>query len=260
MPEIVHWNPRRRLGAGVILRQLPRRSRVNNFGDLLGPWITARVHVVLGLGRPLSDKQRLLTVGSIMHFARNGDVVWGSGVNGKVLSPGGFPKLDIRAVRGPLSAKALCQSGNAVPEVYGDPALLIPHLWSDAELGIERRSGGTVVVPNFHDLAGAPRGALDPRGDLVELVRRLASAERVIGSSLHAIIVAEAYGVPAVLVTSSTEPTFKYEDYHRGTGRDCPPPVPDWRAALAAPTPDPIERWDPQPLLGAFPADLWERS
>ncbi len=256
MPQIVYWNPRRRPTSGV-LRHVPRR--VNNFGDLLGPWIVARVHKLLGLGRPVSRHHRLLSVGSIMHMSREGDVVWGSGVNGK-MSPYVFPALDVRAVRGPLSANALRQSGCRVPEVYGDPALLIPHLWSDAELGIRRRSGGTVIVPNFHDVTAAPAGALNPRGNVIERIRKIAAAERVVASSLHAIIIADAYEVPAVLVTSGVEPTFKYEDYFCGTERSFPPPATDWAMGLKWPSHDALDGWDPQALLQAFPTDLWERA
>ena len=51
----------------------------------------------------------------------------------------------------------------------------------------------------------------------------------MVSSSLHGIVIAEAYGVPAVLVASSTEPVFKYEDYYAGTGRELPAPAATWR-------------------------------
>jgi pyruvyltransferase len=147
--------------------------------------------------------------------------------------------------------------GNDVPDVYGDPALLVPQLWSDSELGICRRTGGTVLVPNYHDVATAPPDALDPRGDLFQKIREIASAKRVVASSLHGIIIAEAYGVPAVLVASTRERPFKYEDYYCGTGRPLPAIAANWRSALEMAAPSPIDNWDAQKLLRAFPTELW---
>ena len=257
MPRVVHWNPRAALGTGRILTRIKVGPRVDNFGDLLGPHIVARVRAALGLGPERSRSQRLLAVGSIMHLARDGDVVWGTGINGKMLQDA-YPRLDVRAVRGPLTAARLRRGGVETPEVFGDPALLIPHLWTDDELGIERGSGGTVLVPNLHDRDRFPADAVDPQGDFVACVRAIASADLVVSSSLHGIVVAEAYGVPAVLVASSTEPVFKYEDDYAGTGRQLPTPVATWREGPdAAPAP-PITGWSAEPLLSAFPADLWQ--
>ena len=50
----------------------------------------------------------------------------------------------------------------------------------------------------------------------------------VISSSLHGIIISEAYGIPARIIRPDDffadkfwqyEPLFKYEDYYYGTGR-----------------------------------------
>ncbi len=256
MPHIVHWNPRTALGTGRLSTRVKVGRRINNFGDLLGPLIVERVRQHLGLGRERSRRQRLLTVGSIMHFGRDGDVVWGTGVNGKVPRDH-YPDLDIRAVRGPLSAEQLQRAGVDTPGVFGDPALLLPLLWDDTEWGIRRGTGGTVLVPNLHDREDFPSEALDPRSDLTSCIRAIASADLVVSSSLHGIAVAEAYGVPAVLVASRREPAFKYEDYYLGTGRQLPPAARTWREATTASPAPPISHWRAESLLAAFPSDLW---
>ncbi len=257
----MHWNPRKRLRASGILWNFPLPKREDNFGDLLGPWIVSRICDKLGLKVEVSKHGRLLTVGSIINLAaRDGDVIWGSGIHGNHLplkQP--FPRLDIRAVRGPLTAAVLRESGNDVPEIYGDPALLIPFLWSDSELGIHRRTGGTVIVPNYYDLAKAPSDAINPRGNVLERVRAIASAEHVIASSLHGIILAEAYDVPATLVASDSERPFKYEDYYAGTGRPLPAVASDWQCAERTSPAKPIRSWDPQPLMQSFPSELWTK-
>ncbi|MFG6446524.1 polysaccharide pyruvyl transferase family protein [Microbacterium sp. P07] len=259
MPEIVHWNPKRwgRHGKGPVSRWVPSRKGFNNFGDLLGPLIVRRLHDQLSLGRQIGKSPRLLAVGSIMRLGHAGDVVWGSGINGKSVDFAQFPVMDVRAVRGPLTAEVLRSFGNEVPNVFGDPALLIPRLWSDEELGIRRGTGGVVLMPNYNDARSWPSSAVDPRGNPLEKIRILASAERVVASSLHAIVIAEAYNVPAVLVTSSKERPFKYEDYYEGTGRRMPVPSDSWEAGLEAEAAPPLTEWDPEALLAAFPADLW---
>lgn len=262
MPEVVHWNPKRwtRMGQGPLTRRIPARRGFDNFGDLLGPWIVARAVERLGLGRARSKTPRLLAVGSIMRLGSAGDVVWGSGINGKSVDTATFPLLDVRAVRGPRTAQVLRSFGNTVPDVFGDPALLIPHLWTDEELGIRRRSGGLVLMPNYNDARHWPENAVSPRGAMLEKVRLLASAERVVASSLHAIIIAEAYGVPAVLVASTKEKPFKYEDHYEGTGRVAPSAAPDWEMGLVAEAAPPIVDWSPDPLMDAFPRDLWKEA
>src|SRR5690349_3382462 len=53
-----------------------------NFGDYLSSVIVTKIAADAGLfldeERP--SPARLLAIGSILHFARNGDIVWGSGV------------------------------------------------------------------------------------------------------------------------------------------------------------------------------------
>ena len=259
MPEVVHWNPKRwgrltRTGPG---RWVPCRRGFDNFGDLLGPLIVERIRAQRRLSRPQRRGPRLLAVGSIMRLAHAGDVVWGAGINGKTVDETVFPRVDVRAVRGPRTAAVLRSFGNDVPDVFGDPALLIPHLWSDEELGIERGTGGVVLMPNYNDVRSWPEHALSPRGDALTRVRQLASAERVVASSLHALVIAEAYGIPAVPVASSKEPPFKYEDYYQGTARELPPLAADWEAGMDAEAAPAITAWDPRRLLAAFPTDLW---
>ena len=258
---VVNWNPVRRGPARKISRLLPRHRRVNNFGDLLGPLIVARILARRGLSNSgWQSRRRLLTVGSILRLAREGDSVWGTGINGKSVSETfHFTSLDVRAVRGPLTAAFLRNRGIVVPEVYGDPGLLLGTLWTRDELRSGQPRRALTVIPNLNDLAGYDSddpAVVDPRRPLAEVLGLIAASDFVTGSSLHAIVVAEALGISARPILSEAEPAFKYDDYFQGTGRAGFEPAGSAKAAVALGSEPPI-RWDPAKLLEAFPTDLW---
>ncbi len=205
--------------------------------------------------------KRLLAIGSILHFAQSGDVVWGSGVNGKVRADEyQFGTLDVRAVRGPLTQAFLEERGIHVPAVFGDPALLLPHLFRGR---FQRKSlRPHVVVPNLHDLHSLslpPDQIVSPLLPWNRCVEKILEADLVISSSLHGLIIAEAYGIPARLLrVSETENLFKYEDYIRGTGRTELVYARSIEEAMKMEG-MPLPQWDAEPLLRAFPVDLWSR-
>ena len=77
--ELVHWNPRRRRFRQRPLRRLPITTTANNFGDLLGPVIVEGMRREFGLTGRAVRSARLISIGSVMHFAQDGDVIWGAG-------------------------------------------------------------------------------------------------------------------------------------------------------------------------------------
>lgn len=260
---VEHWNPFVPTFTGRIGSRLPFGRRRNNFGDLLGPVIVRRL-----LEQSVADSQtlptlpvterRLVAVGSILHFARAGDTIWGSGVNGKMPeSKHTFDRLDVRAVRGPRTFDFLETRGLHPTRVFGDPGLLVPLVFDHLPALSLQKAHSLTIVPNLHDhpaWATHP-DAIDPTGDLVAILERIARSERVVGSSLHGLVVAESLGISATLIAPTAESMFKYEDYYGGTGRDTFPIARDLQQALSQ-EPDLME-WDPQPLIDAFPLDLW---
>jgi pyruvyltransferase len=245
-----------RLGARV-----PLRRPVDNFGDLLGPLVVELMLRQRGAAPARSGSTvTLFSVGSVLHFAADGDVVWGAGVNGKVdRSAHAFRRLDVRAVRGPLSRAFLASRGIAAPEVYGDPALLLPDLLPGLRRLAATKTHPLTVVPNLNDVRRYGIRATDtvhPRSPVRHCLRRIAQSELVVGSSLHGIVVAESLGIPARLVESRTEHRAKYEDYYAGTGRSdfCPAASVPEAVRLGG---EPAPRWSPEPLRRAFPYDLW---
>ncbi|MBP3974107.1 polysaccharide pyruvyl transferase family protein [Pseudoxanthomonas spadix] len=237
-----------------------------NVGDHLSKVLVSSILALqdTNLLRKRPGTPRLLCIGSVLHFATGGEVVWGTGINGKIpASAHRFTALDVRAVRGPGTREVLGSMGIPAPPVYGDPALLMPRLFNADLL----RSGAPrkpyVVVPHFNEPLDKYRGYEDrlvsPRIEPAAFVSQLLEAEYVVSSSLHGVILAEAYGIPAVYLDwGNGEDRFKYDDYYAGTGRmqwrsgnsveECLDIGGNGRFDLAS-----IQRG----LMDTFPYDLW---
>ncbi len=237
-----------------------------NVGDYLSKVIVAKILESRGtrIADKTSKKNRLLAIGSILHYANTDDCIWGTGRNGNI-SEGHykFTSLDVRAVRGPLTRDYLLKRGIACPDRFGDPALLAPWLFPRQLFEGTAPHRDYIVIPHF--LTDLSKLRLDsqhlcmPMLMPAEFIRRIVNSSLVISSSLHGLILAEAYGVPTVFLNVwHTENILKYEDYYLGTGRKNCSSVSSIEEALA------VERASPpdftqiqRSLLDAFPFDLW---
>lgn len=230
---------------------VPHRHGIHsNFGDELNPYLYRLLTDKQPRQAKATAKNKVLAIGSILANAQAGDVVWGSGLNGKVRDESGQIRLPpspsaiaFNAVRGPLTRNLLVEAGANVPETYGDPSLLL-RLFHPPNP--ERR--GTLVIPHFSDLAGTLAHWSHPRETVVwnvdsgveATLAAINSAALVVTSALHGIILAEALGVPVVPFTlSNEEAPFKFEDYFLGTGRSMPRFEEGIEAALHATPPPP---------------------
>lgn len=201
----------------------------DNWGDKLNPllvrWLSRRkvVH------RSQASDPRgpcHLVIGSALVRARN-RIVWGSGFSSSDREILGRPKR-ICAVRGPLSRAKLLEQGIECPEIYGDPALLmplfyLPQIEPTHDLGLIQhfREIGVEPVPS------APEGLsvkiIDITGGIKEVVDAIVSCRVIVSSSLHGIVASHAYGIPAAWMKPSDLPKgdgFKFRDYWASMGRD----------------------------------------
>jgi len=225
-------------------------GRKPNFGDSLSPVIMRQLLRV----RPYRTKSpgKVLALGSILHHVRPTDRVFGTGLitEGPVDGAG----AEFYAVRGPLT-RSLIRNAD-VPAVYGDPALLMPSYFRPRV----QPTGRICVVPHYVDFG--LMSSSDPsvvtldvtKRDWAAMIDTIASSEAVISSSLHGVIVAEAYGVPAVWVEASGNVQgngFKFRDYYAATDRDVSPVKwsPDFSGILRTAVAPP--RFDLVPLVDA---------
>ena len=201
-----------------------------NLGDLLGPVILAAM-----CGRRVrrgsfqSMRRRLVTIGTIAQRLSLGTSdLWGTGVAGLShpfeLSNGfrrrRFTRLVPHALRGPFSAALLREAGYGEPLGFGDPAMLLPLIWprpagqATYELGViphisefiasttdsrldqefrrydiseQQRSSIRIINPWTDKSARAIRARIE----------EIWSCKRILSTSLHGMVIAEAYGMPA---------------------------------------------------------------
>lgn len=236
---------------------------IQNIGDMLSPVIVEYVlnSKGLNLDDPCSDTTNLVAIGSALGNYAQRAVVWGSGcfssVRNKRLS---VSRYDIRAVRGPLTRKTLMEHGHMdCPEIYGDPAILLPDYYMPQK--VVNHSFALIehychkVDGNYYRISPLIEG-----NDWRSFIDQICGCERVVSSSLHGIILSEAYGIPAVWLKSpqSDSYAFKYNDWYLSTGRTPPTPAPTIQDALRVVPKLPDLEGLKRNLIDSFPFDLWK--
>lgn len=172
-----------------------------NFGDIINPYIIEKLTGLPPLIAPAGLHN--LVIGSVIKFARKGTGVWGTGTPRMtdVLAP----DADYRAVRGPRTRQLVINSGGAVDEIYGDVGVFMPQIYFPAVAKTHRVGLIRHVAHQNRNLTIENIKEIDIRcvGDrgIERFVRELLSCERVISTSLHGLIVAHAYGIPAEWAT-----------------------------------------------------------
>lgn len=233
-----------------------------NFGDALTPWLIQRITGEWpAFARPEDPRPKYFVTGSILSLAAPECRVWGAGILDRddVVSP----QAELLAVRGPLSRARALTCGAECPEVYGDPALLLPRLYRPQA----HARSALGVVPHFSDRHGIDWGndaqisIIDVQDPVESVIDRIVACDRIVSTSLHGLIVAHAYGVPATWAKFRDLPSgddSKFRDFHASIGIDpsSPPLQLDYRNADAArrETSDPLAAGlDLEPLWRACP-------
>ncbi|HJD97096.1 polysaccharide pyruvyl transferase family protein [Mailhella massiliensis] len=216
----------------------------NNVGDSLSPYIVERVSGARAVSASIKRPGKLCAVGSIINSRtlRSRSVFWGSGCmhaevrfyQGRALLPFLPSTPSFRAVRGPLTRETLLRAGYRCPRIYGDPALLLPRFYQPK---VRRKRYGLGVICHFShkNLLHFPEEIklIDVERDVCDVeafVDEVCECERIVSSSLHGIIIAHAYGIPARQFTIPDAPLMgsgnrKFEDYYLSVGMPVQPPL-----------------------------------
>lgn len=203
------------------------RPYPGNLGDMINPYL---VEGLTGIPPVYSTRApRVLAIGSIIKFALKGDKVWGAGCPSadQAIEPDAI----FHSVRGPLTRRMILEAGGDCPPVYGDPAWLLPLIYPDRKPPKTHRVG---LIRHFTHRAQPIR--LDDDVREIEIIRdgragieafldEMLSCEAIVSSSLHGVIIANAYGIPARLATFRASDRqvhgdgMKFDDYFLSVGR-----------------------------------------
>ncbi len=177
-------------------------------------------------------------VGSILDssLVNENSVVWGAGaLLGEC--PIKMKPRKVCAVRGPLTRHYLQSQNIECPSVFGDPALLLPIVYQP--VGKKKYKVG--VIPHYSDLRtdklrlflsqcgeGVQVIKLRGYGDWKKVIDEINECDFIVSSSLHGIIISDAYNIPNVWVEFSDHVLgngFKFRDYFLSVGRRVSEPV-----------------------------------
>jgi pyruvyltransferase len=242
-----------------------------NFGDELSPVIVGRIskkRIAIVNGRTIERKRNkencFFSLGSIFHYVKDGDVIWGTGINPKRKNPSVLRKLDIRAVRGPLTRQFIQSHYDiSCPEIYGDPAMLCKRLFPEHKLTPIRTYG---IIPHLRDIKLLnihDNKVCLPTQGLENVINFILGCELIVSSSLHGIIVAESFGIPARWLRDErfpsfhTEGIFKFNDYYASTNRSLNDWASDLDTAIKIKGKEPVRKFSYESLIKAFPHDVF---
>lgn len=199
-------------------------SQNGNFGDDLNLWLW---DFLLPGFREVHPETLLVGVGTVLNVAllpaEGHKLVLGSGYGYGALPDMSDRSLwDIRCVRGPLTAEraglpaemGIVDPGVMVSEMPEFQGLtkkykksFVPH-WESATAGVWSKIC-SIVGLNY----------IDPRGEAKAVIRSIAESEVIIAESMHGAILADAFRVPWMAVTTSQSiNSFKWNDWARTVG------------------------------------------
>lgn len=162
-----------------------------------------------------------LCSGSILNRADKYSIVWGSGFmfpNNKCTE---VPNR-IYAVRGKLTWKQLKNCSLNAPYVFGDPGMLLPKFYNP-KVKKQYKLG---IIPHYIDktspllkqyLKNPDIKIIDICQDVEPFVKEIKSCENIVSSTLHGLIIANAYEISTCWISLSDKiqgASFKYFDYY----------------------------------------------
>ncbi len=214
------------------LRELTGRPVIMYHNFKLAKWFHLKNYLCIG------------TLLDAVNYSNAHTFVWGSGVSGQERT---FVHPEsILAVRGPKTKVFCDRYGIQCPEVYGDPALLLPLVYqsrrgvqcsivASSVQEVQKTSYRLGIIPHVVDLHHLVIEEIREKYadeiliiDLAhykkwtDVIDQICSCERILSSSLHGLIVSDAYQVPSCwieLTGNISGGYFKYYDYAASVNR-----------------------------------------
>lgn len=192
-----------------------------NFGDNIAPYLIKKI---TGLNAVYvsneSEIEHTAIVGSLLDTQPlNNTIVWGCGF--AYSDHAVYKPKDIYAVRGELSRDRYLKNNIECPDVFGDPALLLPNYYYPK---IEKKYK-VGIIPHVTDFINVIMNYANKHEDYIiidlskpveSVIQQILSCEVTVSSSLHGLIVSHAYNIQSRWVEFSDNilgSGFKFRDY-----------------------------------------------
>ena len=200
-----------------------------NFGDEISVFITKKLinqnKYELVINQPNIPKN-IICLGSYLHAAQNNYYIYGTGIRTKPPVEGtlGFTSLHVCALRGPITYNFLTNQRNIkCPVIYGDPALLLKYFYKPNKQHhltnkiafIPHKSSYKHYLNNENSYDKDKFFLINPRERWDIVVDYIYSCKAILSSSLHGLIVSDAYNKPNLMLYEFelSEGDIKFKDY-----------------------------------------------
>lgn len=201
-------------------------NKVNNFGDLIVPYFLDKFCAKSDYTFHFKndDLAKIISCGSIMRLCNKNTIVYGSGIRDIDQN---IKSGVIKFVRGPLTRKRLLEIGCYCPPIYGDPGLLLPLYYSPNI--VKRYKLGIIPHHVHYKKVKQTYNKMDNilivnliNNNIEEVIDDILSCEKTISSSLHGLIVSDAYNIPNKWIKFDDKingDDTKYYDYFKSVNR-----------------------------------------
>lgn len=203
-----------------------------NYGDDLNVFLFRELtsHKIFNAQLLPSSLPHVLGIGSIIHsHCTANSIVWGSGVMYPNVALPTKP-LKVLAVRGKLTRDYFLRNGVDCPNVYGDPALLLPYVYNPCR----NKKYKWGIIAHIQDESDSSLKRLQKKlsdyhmisfsnyRHWHDVINEMLECECILSSSLHGLIISDAYKIPNLWI-EFTNPVgrsnFKYFDYFSSVNR-----------------------------------------
>ncbi len=186
------------------------------------------------------DLNNYLCIGSTINYLCTPNTqIWGAGVIDPKIGLRTVPKC-VHAVRGPLTREYLNAKAIECPDVFGDPALLLPYFYKPTRKRNAKDRLPISIIPHcteYSTVCQMKQFSGNPLVKIINMARydqwtdvvdEICDSKAVFSSSLHGLIVAEAFGIPNYWLNISSQVIgdgFKYRDYFLSIGKHPREPI-----------------------------------
>lgn len=196
------------------------RKAKENYGDLVSKFLVENISKKKTKWYNPSTrlKKNFFVIGSILNYSNESSIIWGSGI---IQQKDLINATDFRAVRGPLTRKRVMELGKECPEIYGDPAILLPEIFKP-KVSKKYILG---IIPHYVDFKQVTEMFGENKkikiinlltSNIKTTTKEIMECENIISSSLHGMIVAHSYGISSIWVKFGNRlygDNVKFDDY-----------------------------------------------